>query len=184
MFNPLTPILRSGALTALFACALVLPARADLPAACRPAIDAIKKQIVTPSHMYQTETAAFTGGKPLTSESIFAGGVIYIQVHGAWRRSPMTTGEMLKQQEENERNLKAPSCRYLRDEAVNGEPAAVYVEHSEPEGAISDATIWVSKSRGLPLRLEADTDAGGKMGKVHRAIRYDYGNVQPPAGVK
>ena len=90
----------------------------------------------------------------------------------------------MKQQEENERTVKALSCRYLRDEAVNGEPAAVYVEHSEPEGATSDATTWVSKSRGLPLRLESDIDAGGKMGKSHRSIRFEYSNVQPPAGVK
>jgi hypothetical protein len=169
---------------ALLALSIALPTRAEVPPACRPVIDAIMKQIGTPTHMYMTETAAFRGGKPTTAESIYAGGAIYIQIHGMWRRSPMTTAEMTKQQEENQKNLKAASCRYLRDETMNGEPAVVYVEHSESEGATSDATTWVSKSRGLPLRLDSDIDAGGKMGKTHRSIRYEYSNVQAPAGVK
>ncbi len=168
----------------LLAVSIALPVRAQVPPACRPVIDAIMKQIGTPTHMYMTETAAFRGGKPTSSESIYAGGAIYIQIHGMWRRSPMTVTEMTKQQEENQKNLKAASCRYLRDETVNGEPAAVYVEHLESEGATSDATSWVSKSRGLPLRLDSDTDVGGKMGKSHISIRYEYGHVQPPAGVK
>ena len=38
----------------------------------------------------------------------------------------MSIQDMRKQQEENVRNAKSMTCRYLRDEAVDGEAAAVY----------------------------------------------------------
>jgi len=182
--NALTAGARLCAVTALLAFSSGLPAHAAA-SACQPMLDAILKQVATPTHMYMTETAAFRGGKPFTSESIQAGGAIYVQIKGVWHRSPMTMADMQKQQAENaEEAKKGAACRYLRDEPVNGEPAAVYSEHSVIEGAISDATAWISKSRGLPLRLESDINAGGKMGKTHRSIRYEYGDVRPPAGVK
>jgi hypothetical protein len=153
-------------------------------AACKPVLDAIAKQIGTPTHLFMTETAAFRSGKTETMESIYSGGAIYVQVKGQWRRSPMTTQEMRQQQEENQRNAKSLSCRYLRDEAVAGEAAAVYRSQGATEDSKSDATMWVSKRTGLPLKHEIDLDVGGKLGKSHRSIRYDYADVRPPAGVK
>jgi outer membrane lipoprotein-sorting protein len=70
------------------------------------------------------------------------------------------------------------TCRYLRDEAVNGEAAAVYSQHIENEDTVSDGTVWISKSRGLPLRVETNVEG------TLRSTRYEYGNVQVPAGVK
>src|SRR5215467_8056161 len=97
-----------------------------------------------------TQVAAFSGGKPRSSESIFAGGAIYIQVKGTWKRSPMSLEDMRRQREENIRDAKSMSCRYLRDEAVDGEAAAVYSSQSETEDTKSSATLWVSKRTGLP----------------------------------
>ncbi len=45
------------------------------------------------------------------------------------------------------------TCQYLRDESVNGEAASVYKVHSESEVAKIAFTIWISKSKALPLRL-------------------------------
>ena len=68
----------------------------------------------------------------------------------------------------------------MREESLNGEPAAVYKVHSETEAAKTDGQVWISKSKGLPLRQELDMDVGGSAGKSHREMRYDYANVKPP----
>jgi hypothetical protein len=43
-----------------------------------------------------------------------------------------------------------------------------------------DVQVWISKSKGLPLRGELDVDVGGKLGKSHSSMCYEYGNVEPP----
>lgn len=171
-----------ASLIALLIAAGGQPARAA-DAACKTVLDAMAKQIETPTHLYATETSALRGGKPEPRESIYAGGAIYIQMRGQWKRSPMSTQDMRKQQEENVRNAKSMSCRYLRDETVNGETAAVYHSQNETEGVKSQAVLWISKRTGLPLRSENDIDTGDK-DKMHLVIRYDYAGVRPPAGVR
>jgi hypothetical protein len=173
--------IRAGAIALLVSAAAGQPARA-MDATCKPVLDAMAKRIATPSHVYATEAGA-RGGKPEIKESIYAGGAIYIQHKGKWVRSPISIQEMRKQEVENVRDAKAMTCRYLRDETVNGEAAAVYHSQAETAGAKSDATLWVSKRTGLPLRSENNIDTGDG-DKMHMAIRYDYTDVRPPAGVK
>jgi hypothetical protein len=167
----------------LAAAAAGQPARGAVDPACKPVLDAILKQITTPTHIYATETSARHGGKPEPRESIYADGAIYIQMKGQWRRSPMSVQDMRKQQEENVRNTKSMACRYLRDETVNGEAVAIYHSKGETEAGPSEATLWLSKRTGLPLRSENDLDLGDK-DKMHLVIRYEYTGVRPPAGVK
>ncbi len=174
-------VLRAGALALSLGAIAGLPAAAAIPAACQPGVDAIIKQIGLPSHIYSTLTGSSSASEHRTDESIYAGGAIYIKVKGVWRRSRMSTADMQKQQQENERDTKGMTCRYLRDEAVNGEAAAVYSSITKNENENATATIWVSKSRGVPLRIERDDNEGDKS---HLSIRYEYGAVQPPAGVK
>lgn len=173
------------ALLILTPLAAVRPARAAaVDPACKPMLDSMAKQYSTPVHIYMTQVAAFRGDKPRSTESIFAGGTIYVQVRGKWVRSPMSLEQMRRQREENIRNAKSMSCRYLRDEAVDGEAAAVYSSQSETEDTKSSSTLWVSKRTGLPLKIEIDIDTGGTQGKEHSSVRYDYSNVRPPAGVR
>ena len=153
---------------------------------CKAVVDATTKVNVTPAHVYSTYTSEARKNKTITGELIYSGGpsgAIYVMVDGKWRKSPMTPSEMTKQQEENRRKSKM-SCHYLRDESVNGEGAAVYSAHSESEAAKTDMTVWVSKSKGLPLRADIDVDAGGTTAKSHESIRYEYTNVHPPAGAQ
>jgi hypothetical protein len=161
------------ALTLVAALSFSTPALAD---DCQTMFDAATKLLTVPVHSYTTETAS---GKPRTSEAIYINGAIYINVKGKWIRSKATTQDMLKQEQENIRNAKT-TCRHVRDESVNGEAAALYVAHSENEEVKSDAQTWISKSKGLPLRTEEDIDTGGG-DKRHMSIRYEYGNIQPPA---
>jgi hypothetical protein len=166
--------------TALFApCFLCTPAPAA-DAACQTLFDTRFKLFSVPSHSYTIET--FPGGKSQNSEAIFTNGTIYVLMRGKWIHSRMTPQEMLKQEEENIRNSKS-TCRHVRDEMVNGEAAALYMGHSENDGVKSDAQTWISKSKGLPLKTEEDLDTGDG-DKRHMSIRYEYGNVQAPEGVR
>jgi hypothetical protein len=131
---------------------------------------AANKVYDTPTHVYITTNM---GGNTQTMEEIFAAGAIYLKVGGKWSASPMSMQEMKQLSQKNTQNNKT-TCRYLKDEAVNGEMAAVYGVHDvSPKGAV-DSQIWISKSKGLPLRQEDDID------KTHNSTRYEYGNVKPP----
>ena len=167
-------------------CLASIPAFAHaqtIPAACRPLIDAERKTITTPHHVYSTEGSARPGQKARTSEGITAGGVIYIQVSGKWKRSPWTLKQALAQMDTNLTTATAYSCAHVGDESEAGTAAAVYTAHTENEGVKADARIWVAKATGLILRTEEDEDTGAGA-KLHMSIRYDYTNVQTPPGLK
>jgi len=151
---------------------------------CRTIGDATAKIWQVPVHLYSSETAAFHGKQAKTSESIYtSSGEIFVMVSGRWTRSRMTIAELKAARNEGKETPKQ-TCSYVRDEAVNGEAASVYSRHAEEEDFKTDMTVWISKSRNLPLRSESDMDVGGAMGKSHRSTRYEYSNVQPPPGVK
>jgi hypothetical protein len=91
----------------------------------------------------------------------------------------VTPQQVMKQEQENRKNSK-PTCAYLRDEPVDGETAAVYSIRADTSDRKSEGHVWISKSRGLPLRQELDIDTVDKSGKNHHTMRYEYTNVQPP----
>jgi hypothetical protein len=98
-----------------------LPARAQ--AECKSSFDAIDKLTTTPHHTYST--TKMPSGKERTSEGSLAGGVIYVQINGTWKKSPLTPDELRQQEQENRKDAKHPSCKHERDDSVNGEPAQV-----------------------------------------------------------
>jgi hypothetical protein len=106
-------------------------------------------------------------------------GAIYITMKGKWEKSPMSAAAMRAQEEENWKTAKNVSCKYLRDESVNGQSAAVYSTHNENEDTKEDGQVWVSKSKGLLLRQEEDVEIGYG-DKRHHSIRYEYTNIQAP----
>lgn len=147
---------------------------------CQSVYDALTKVVTTPSHSYTTHTAAFPkGGKPRSSETIYAGGKVYIRVNGKWMASPVEPKDVLEHQRENRERGKA-TCQFMRSESVNGEAATLYSLHRENEGDKEDAQMWISNSTGLLLRSEQDMDVGGAAGKEHRSARFEYGNIRPP----
>jgi hypothetical protein len=137
---------------------------------CQLVLDAANKVWDTPTHLYDTTNI---GGTTQTVEMIYAAGAIYTKYGGKWSPSPMSMQEMKELDQKNRQNNKM-TCRYLKDEPVNGEMAAVYSVHDEtPRGKV-DSQIWISKAKGLPLRQDIDID------KTHNSMRYEYGNVKPP----
>ena len=151
-----------------------VPVPAD---ACQTVFEAMTKVVTVPHHIYTTMSGSMQpGGKSSNTEQIYAGGVIYVMMQGKWTRGTMTPDQMLKRQEANRQTSKA-TCSYLRDESVNGEAAAVYSSHEEPQGTKVDSQTFISKSRGLPLRTEIDMDMGGT---GHMSSRYEYANIKAP----
>jgi hypothetical protein len=143
---------------------------------CQPVFDAITKIVTTPSHSYST---GVVNGKPRSTEIIYVQGKTYMIVKGKWWLSPVTPNDVLEQEMENRTNGKS-TCQFLRNEFVNGEPAAVYSMRRETENAKEDGQMWISKATGRALRKEVDVDYGGAMGKSHLSARYEYSNVKPP----
>jgi hypothetical protein len=181
MFHNRTRLVCALALSTSMGATTIAPAHAaTAEPACKPVLDAMQKLSVTPHRNTTTTTAAYTHGKPETGEMIQTGSAIYVEIKGKWRRSPATPQELQQQTQENLRNAKSYDCRFLRDESVNGETAALYSTQTATEDARENGQAWISKSRGLPLKQELDMDVGGAGGKIHRSIRYDYDNVQPP----
>jgi hypothetical protein len=149
---------------------------------CQPTYDAMSKVMSTPTHIYMTMTGVPNSADKHTTEVIYIGGASYVKLGVKWTRSPMTTRQVMQKEEENRKASKT-TCQYLRDEVVNGEAAAVYSTHSDRAdmGIKSDGQIWISKSKGLPLKDEIDIASDGS--KNHHSSRYEYANVQaPPIG--
>lgn len=148
---------------------------------CKYLADANARIYTIPAHLYQTDTYA---GKTRTSELIFINNKSYLEISGQWRANPMSPAKMAEIRKETEdEETKTMTCRVVREEAVNGEAATLYSAHQESPDGKRDSQIWISKSRGVPLKLEMDMD-GGASGRKHRNIRYEYANVQVPAGVR
>jgi hypothetical protein len=138
---------------------------------CKLVLDATIKVFDVPVHAYVTMNI---GGKPVTGESIYAGGVVYAKYNGKW--SAGSTTQEMKTIAEKNRQTNKTTCRYLKDELVNGEMAAVYSVHEVLPKSTSDSKTWISKTKGLPLRTDMDMEGG----KSHFSTRYEYGNVKPP----
>src|ERR1022692_4819085 len=105
---------------------------------CKLVFESMTKLFDTPTHAYVTMNI---GGKPQTGESIYAGGLIYAKYDGKWSAGT-TTKEMKEIAEKNRQNNKT-TCRYVKDEPVNGEMAAVYSVHDVSPRSASDSTTWV-----------------------------------------
>jgi outer membrane lipoprotein-sorting protein len=106
---------------------------------------------------------------------IYVAGATYTKSGGKWSPGLTSLQEMKELEQKNRQNNKV-TCRYLRDELVNGEMAALYSVHEEtPKNGKSDSQVWISKAKGLLLRSEIDL--GDKM---HVSTRVEYGNVKAP----
>jgi hypothetical protein len=143
---------------------------------CKVVLEAANKAMTTATHTYATTNI---GGRDQTIEMIYMPGVVYSKLNGKWSSVPMTAQELAEMRQPKAHHDKA-TCKYLKDEPVNGQMAAVYSAHDvTPQGAV-DSQIWISKAKGLPLRQDVDIDVGGAGGKSHMSSRFEYGDVKPP----
>jgi hypothetical protein len=148
------------------------PAAAQGQGDCRLVLEATSKVFDTAVHSYVTMNMGGTtqpGG-----EMIYVAGASYLKSGGKWSPSSISIQEMKQLVQKNVQTNKT-TCRYLKDEPVNGEMAAVYSVHEETPRSTSDSRIWISRAKGLPLRSEQDLSA-----TMHISTRYEYGNVKAP----
>lgn len=145
---------------------------------CKAVLDATAKMEHTDNHQYVAIDR--NGAKEMEGESIQVGDTSYIKVGNDWKVSPLSPKDSAEQRKENIRDAKVFTCKYERDEAVNGEPAAVYKTHQESDEVNADAELWISKSRGLVLK-EVVNHPDDKQSIV---VRIDYSNVQKPVVAK
>jgi hypothetical protein len=139
---------------------------------CKPVFDAMLKETTTPHHIVTTQPSE----PPI--ELISTADATYVQIKGQWRKSPRTPKDYLAQQQENIRNVTVASCTALPDEVVDGKPTTVYHAHYEQKDlGASDATIWIAKSTGLPIRTEVTLQAGEK---TSVSTHHDYDHITAP----
>lgn len=170
----------------LLICALAALGAATMTAhaadpACKPVLDAMTKAAATPNHLYMTETAAYNAA-PESGESITTAHMMYVKAAGKWHATPYNAQQLVTEMREDSKTANI-ACQHLRDETVAGESVAVYnTQQKQAGGTTVNSQLWISKSRGLPVKQTTDMDVGGKRGKSHTDLRYDYSNVQAPAG--
>jgi hypothetical protein len=144
---------------------------------CQPVFNALDKVMSTPTRILSTTTA---GGKPKTTETIYADKAIFTSINGKWTRSPASL-EKVQQQEKDGRKTTVYACSHVKDEEGSGEASQIYSVSAKPvSGPKTESQFWISKSTGLPLRNEVDVERSGKEAKSHYSVRYEYKNVAAP----
>jgi len=149
---------------------------------CKTVFDAIAKQVMTPNHEYMIQTAGADKSRREQREVINTGTVQYFLVGGEWHTMKETPRETLQRERESEASSEV-TCRYLRDENVEGVTTTVFSEHSKAETGESNALIWIAKGNAMPVREQVDMDPGNP-GARHLEVRIVYSNVQAPSAVK
>ena len=147
--------------------------------ACDAAVAAEVKVYQFPVHIYMTESGGSNSGKTRNAETVYLNGAIYVMVNGRWRKSFISPKDMAAAKKDTDQKI--GPCTVVRDEAVNGEAATLYRIHSQSDAGAIDTDVWISKTRGLPLKQINSVDVGGALGKTHTEIRYEYSNVTAPA---
>jgi hypothetical protein len=176
---------RAIAAAIAFGVAAVLPhgVHAQDPT-CKQVFNGIKLQANTPNHQFFTISGAEPDSHAQTNEIITTGRARYVLMNGLWQTLSESPREIMKREEENFKKSKT-ICRWLREEAIDGAAASVYVEQSQTGPISSLGTIWIAKASGLPVREEVNTDAGtGPGGKRHLEIRIVYTDVHAPVTEK
>jgi hypothetical protein len=157
-----------------FTLATVFSPYAAAADSCQPLLDASQKLATTPTHIYATVS---NGRKstPTMTEMIYAGNAVYAKLDTGWMRTKLNPQETI---DRDRSQKKTGSCRYVKDESIGGETAAMYSEQSSSGKAQSQ--LWISKSKGLLLRQEVEIGSDNKESATHISMRYEYANVQAP----
>ena len=157
-----------------------LPAAGIDDPTCKTVLDAAAKMEEIPNHQYVTITRQGAGAKTTEGESIHIGDTSYVKAQGTWRVSRLSPKALAEQRKENLRDSKVFTCKYDRDDQIDGEAVAVYKTHQESDEVKADAEIWISKKRALVLKeIVTQPEENQTI-----TIRVDYSNVQKPDGVK
>ena len=141
---------------------------------CDAILKAMTKQYNTPYMLNMTMNTPFG---PRTSRSIHIGDKLYLNLQGHWQVVAFDPRQEAETMRKRAASVKQ-TCSTKRDEKLNGEPVTVHVAHVDNKGAISENTLWVSKTTGLPLKTQISFHGASMV------TTLDYKHVKPPLGVK
>jgi outer membrane lipoprotein-sorting protein len=150
-----------------------LKAQDDCKVVYKMLADAQAKLHSTSAHVYTTSKV---GSQTFSSEMIYAAGSMYMKINGKWSMAGSIADMEATEKPLQQHASAKDTCRHVKDEMVGGTMAAVYETHSETPKGTMDMQVWISKSDGLVLRSDMNSDGG----KDLISIRYEYGNVRPP----
>ncbi len=143
---------------------------AALSPACKPIMEAMEKTLLADHTTTTTRAGSDVNG-------ITVGGTMYIQIKGAWRKSPMSAQDALANSRENLQAAKEFNCSPLADSVIDGTPVANYATHEVSEDGGNDGKVSISRSSGLVIRVENDLKGGPES---HYVTRYGFGSVKAP----
>ena len=167
--------MKSTSIALIAAIAASISAGAHAADPCDAIFNAMVAQVKVPFAVQATQTP--NNGPAQTMENRFVGGKSYFFVQGQWHSEPVTPDQMIADLTEEKQSAKQ-TCAAGGDEAIGGQPAAVFTAHIENQGEVSDNKLWVSKATGLPLKSEARM----REGTITQTFRYD--GITAPAGVR
>lgn len=148
--------------------------RANAANTCDALYAAGIRSIQTPHHVFSTTTKP--GAKARSGEASYAGGMEYLKLNDKWQLSPMAQQEMLEGAQE-QLKTHPDTCTLMGDESVASQDVTVYKAHNNETGG--EQLVRIFKSSGL-LAGSTMTLADGTVVET----RYEYRNVQAPAGVR
>ena len=118
-------------------------------------------------------------------ETVIIGKDLYLELNGHWQKMPGGLGASvpdIRKAWDKEGRKWISEAKYSGEETVNGSPANVYTYHNKGAEGVgeNDSRIWISKSNGLPIRIEANYKSG-----TLKSMRIDYFydeniSIEPP----
>lgn len=116
---------------------------------------------------------------------IIIGRTTYMKIGGKWQKMDMPPENAIGEMRTafNKEAMKWVSdVKYSGDDTVDGKPAYVYTYHGKGPDNVgeNDSKIWIAKSNGLPIRVEATYKSGNLRSMT---IDYDYDSpvtIEPP----
>jgi hypothetical protein len=131
---------------------------------CAPVQAAVALQSKTPFH-----AVVGRAGSTATNEDIWTGSIMYTKMSGDWLPAPMAPENALSGVTGGVTHFSA--CRRLADDAIRGEPMAVYAAKMESGEQVQ---LWISAKSGLPVRDVVDVQG------IKVSADFDYANVRAP----
>lgn len=146
---------------------------------CTPATEAAIAQAKVPHGVTHVMTAP--GKPPDHMDMIFLDDKTYVRMNGKWSSMPFSAKDQIETiKTSREHAEKTPhTCQKIAGQSINGEAASLFVVHSETNGKVVDARLWISDTTGLPLKSEIKLGSGTEV-----TDEFRYGDIKAPADVK
>ncbi|MEP7063331.1 MAG: hypothetical protein ABI881_13125 [Betaproteobacteria bacterium] len=104
---------------------------------------------------------------------------MYVQVRGAWKKSPITVQAAIARSRENLKQAKEYSCKPLPDSVVDGVAVANFATHTISDDASIDGIVAIDKRSGLAVRVENNLRTGAATAP-HYVTQYSYRSIKAP----